>query len=248
MILHDGLSFFGRLFSLSSSGWCRRQASLSSSPRRSLSALRSSSASRSRRSRSRRFRFVMPLVLLLFHATLSRARLSIRASSCAVTESINWSPFYPPNHGSLRCDALPLRAGRLSALLFRAMATQTPSSRSRSCSSASLRTRSLSGFVCSSMLFRTSARSSAARQSRAMLSHERPCGPESGTASHAFTRCYVLPLAWVSFVLCQVSRRDSSRSRSCSMRCMTSSPITPSLRSSIRVLRCARSNSLKRRW
>jgi hypothetical protein len=46
----------------------------------------------------------------------------------------------------------------------------------------------------------------------------------------------------------QISSRDSSRSRSCSMRCITSSPIRPSLRSWIRVVRCARSNSLKRRW
>jgi hypothetical protein len=46
----------------------------------------------------------------------------------------------------------------------------------------------------------------------------------------------------------QISRRDSSRSRSRSMRCMASSPIRPSLRSSIRVLRCARSSSLMKRW
>ena len=121
LVLHDGLSFFGRLFSPSSSGWFRRQASLSSSPRRSLCALRSSSASRSRRSRSRRSRSLMPQILLLFHAALSRARSSIRASSCAVPESTNWPPFYPPNHESPLRDALPLRAGRLSTLLFHAM-------------------------------------------------------------------------------------------------------------------------------
>ena len=66
--------------------------------------------------------------------------------------------------------------------------------------------------------------------------------------ARALSRCCVSGLeAWVSFVLPKASMRDSSRSRSRSMRCMASSPITPSFRSSINLLRCAPSNSLKRR-
>jgi hypothetical protein len=60
----------------------------------------------------------MPQILLLFHAALSRARWWISASKCAVPESINWPPFDLPNQESPRHEALPLRAGRLSALLF----------------------------------------------------------------------------------------------------------------------------------
>src|SRR5215208_1913668 len=50
--LHDGLSFSGRSLSRPCSGWCLRQASLSSSPRRSVSTRRSFSSSRVTLSRS----------------------------------------------------------------------------------------------------------------------------------------------------------------------------------------------------
>src|SRR5829696_5089726 len=61
--LHDGLSFFGRSLSLPCSGWCLRQASLSSSPRRSVSTRRSLSSSRMILSRSLSRRSLISILL-----------------------------------------------------------------------------------------------------------------------------------------------------------------------------------------
>jgi hypothetical protein len=73
----------------------------------------------------------------------------------------------------------------------------------------------------------------------------------SGGKQYGVARSYPLryaALTWICSSYVRASRRDSSRSRSRSMRCMASSPILPSLRRRMRVWRCARSSSLNRRW